>query len=90
MEFGVLGSLRVWAGGTTVEIRPGHPRTLLVALLLRVGETVTRDALLELLWGDEQPQNPSNALQVQVSYLRKALSSAEPGGAQLIETRPGG
>jgi predicted ATPase/DNA-binding SARP family transcriptional activator len=90
MEFGILGSLQVRAGGTTIDIRPGHPRTLLIALLLRVGETVTSDALTELLWGAAQPQHPSNALQVHVSYLRKALSSAEEGAPQLIETRPGG
>ena len=90
MDFGILGSLQVRAGGTTIAIRRGHPRTLLVALLLRAGDTVTRDALTELLWGDEQPHNPANALQVQVSYLRKALSSADEAAAQLIETRPGG
>jgi predicted ATPase/DNA-binding SARP family transcriptional activator len=84
VEFGVLGPLTVRDGGRELDVRRGLPRTLLVALLLRRGETVTAGALVELLWPDEQPRNPANALQIQVSYLRKVLG---PGP---IVTRPGG
>jgi predicted ATPase/DNA-binding SARP family transcriptional activator len=86
VEFGVLGPLQVRDAGNEVEVRRGHPRALLTALLLHVGETVSRDLLAELLWRDDQPQHPTNALQVQVSHLRKTLKSDRP----LIETRPGG
>ena len=72
-----------------VEVRRGLPRTLLTVLALRAGETVTSDSLVELLWGDEQPRNPANALQIQVSYLRKTLGAAEPGESRIV-TRPGG
>jgi predicted ATPase/DNA-binding SARP family transcriptional activator len=88
VEFGVLGALRVWNGGGEVEIRKGIPRRLLVALILRAPDTVSSDLLMELLWGDEQPRNPANALQTQVSYLRRALAAAD--GNQPIATRPGG
>ncbi len=73
-----------------MQIRRGLPRTLLLALLLRPGHIVSSDLLMEVLWGDEQPRNPANALQVQVSYLRKVFANAEPTGAQVLETRPGG
>lgn len=90
MRFAILGPLTVAEGSTAVEIRRGIPRTLLIALLLRAGETVSAGALMELLWGDEQPRNPANALQIQVSYLRRVLSSAGGGGGQRIVTRAGG
>ena len=90
MRFGILGPLAVGEGDTAVEIRRGIPRTLLIALLLRAGETVSASALMELLWGDEQPRNPANALQIQVSYLRRMLSSTGEGGSQRIVTRAGG
>jgi predicted ATPase/DNA-binding SARP family transcriptional activator len=90
MEFAVLGPLRVQDGGRDVEIRRGISRTLLIALLLRARETVSASSLMELLWGDDQPRNPANALQIQISYLRKALSSASASAGQPIFTRPGG
>jgi predicted ATPase/DNA-binding SARP family transcriptional activator len=91
VEFAVLGPLEVRTAAGAVHIRRGLPRTLLIALLLRPGQTVSSDQLIELLWGgDELPRNPSNALQIQISYLRKALASAEPDVSSLLETRAGG
>jgi len=90
MRFGILGPLEVHVGDTSVDVRRGIPRTLLIALVLRAGETVSAGALMELLWGDDQPRNPANALQVQISYLRRALSAASPEADQPIVTRAGG
>ena len=91
MEFAVLGPLEVRTASGAVPIRRGLPRTLLIALLLRPGQTVSSDVLVELLWReDEVPRNPANALQTQISYLRKTLATGEPAGATLLETRAGG
>ena len=90
MEFGVLGPLLAREAGVDVEIRRGISRTLLIALLLRPGETVSADWLMETLWGDAQPRNPANALQIQVSYLRRTLAAGSVDGGQPIVTRPGG
>ena len=90
MEFGILGPLEVRSASGVVPIRRGLPRTILIALVLRRGHTVTSDFLVDLLWGDELPRNPANALQIQVSYLRKTLGGAEPSGSRLLETRAGG
>ena len=81
VEFGILGPLEVRCASDVVPIRRGLPRTILVALVLRRGHTVTSDFLVDLLWGDELPRNPANALQIQVSYLRKTLGAAEPDGS---------
>jgi predicted ATPase/DNA-binding SARP family transcriptional activator len=90
VEFGVLGPLVVQAGGSDVEIRRGISRTLLAALLLRPGDTVSAPSLMEILWGEDQPRNPANALQIQISYLRKALSAGLVDARQPIVTRAGG
>lgn len=88
----MLGPLEVGTGdvadSTSAEIRRGIPRTLLTALLLRPGETVSATALADILWGDNQPRNPANALQIQISYLRKQLGKV--AATQPIVTRPGG
>jgi predicted ATPase/DNA-binding SARP family transcriptional activator len=90
VEFGVLGPLEVRAVAGAVPIRRGFPRTLLIALLLKPGQVVVSDTLIDLLWRDELPRNPANALQIQVSYLRKRLAAAEPDGASLLATRGSG
>ena len=53
MEFGILGPLEVRSASGMVPIRRGLPRTILIALVLRRGHTVTSDFLVDLLWGDE-------------------------------------
>lgn len=84
----VLGPLELRDGGVVVPLRRGRPRRLLLSLLLRAGEPVASDRLIEELWGDDdKPKDTANALQVLISYLRKVL---EPGKGQLdIETGSG-
>lgn len=84
----VLGPLEVSVDGEAVEIRRGIPRAIVVALVLRAREVVSAGALAELVWADEQPRNPVNALQLQISYLRKRLGGGSAG--QPVVTRPGG
>lgn len=69
----VLGDLEVTGPDGAIEIRAGLPRTLLTMLAARVGSVVSADALIEQLWETRAPANPANALQVQVSYLRRQL-----------------
>ena len=78
--FGVLGAL-------TVVDEDGKPRglagparrRLLAALLARVGCVVTRDTLVEDLWGDAPPPTAEKTLQSHVVRLRDALGRGEDG-----------
>ncbi|WP_084962623.1 BTAD domain-containing putative transcriptional regulator [Thermoactinospora rubra] len=91
MRFGVLGPLAVWTdAGEPVAIPGAKVRALLADLLVHEGRPVSADRLVEDLWGDEAPANPVAALQVRVSQLRKALEDAEPGGRDLVVSRPAG
>jgi predicted ATPase/DNA-binding SARP family transcriptional activator len=87
VEFGVLGPLQVRCGDAILDLRRG-PRTALIYLLLHAGDTVRSDVLIDALWADDQPANPANALQTQISYLRRQLAMHSP--TQPIVTRPGG
>lgn len=90
MEFSVLGPLRVNESDEEIVIRKGISRRLLLALLLQPRHVVSSHALMEILWGDELPQNPANALQIQVSYLRRTLAAGSLDGSQPIRTQAGG
>ncbi len=84
----VLGPLEVTVDGAPVDIRRGIPRAIVVALVVHARDVVSAGALAELVWADAQPKNPVNALQLQVSYLRKRLGGGSAG--QPLVTRPGG
>ncbi|WP_285637949.1 AfsR/SARP family transcriptional regulator [Lentzea sp. NBRC 102530] len=76
-SFGLLGPLDVVLDGRRVHVPPGKRRVVLAALLMRAGQVVGVDELVELVGGSR------NALQTTVGRLREAL----PG---LVLTRPGG
>ena len=88
VEFGILGALEVRMGGRPVPMRQGLTRAVLLSLLLRPNQTVSTDVLIEDLYGEDLPAHPLNALQVQVSYLRKVLADA--GAADLLRTEGAG
>ncbi len=64
-------------------------RTILGALLLSPGRVVSRDRLIEAVWGDEPPDTAPNAIQVHISKLRKLLATAV-GAEHVLRTRAPG
>ena len=84
MEFKILGPLEVLDGERPVAVPGAKPRALLAALLLRPGQTVSAERLIDELWGDEPPETAQNTLQVYVSQLRRAL------GPGLVNRRSSG
>ncbi|PRY51301.1 putative ATPase [Geodermatophilus tzadiensis] len=74
MDLLVLGPLEVRREGRPVEVRRGRPRRLLLSLLLRRGDPVPQETLVDQLWGDEPPVNADNALHILISYLRKTVA----------------
>ena len=69
-------------------MRGRRQRALLALLVLRAGEVVGSDRLMEELWGSEPPDSGAAALQVRVSQLRKTLQ--RDCSRELIVTRPPG
>ncbi|MDX3108106.1 BTAD domain-containing putative transcriptional regulator [Nonomuraea angiospora] len=86
MRFGVLGPLAVWsADGELVVVPESKVRVLLAALLTARGQVVSADRLVDELWGDAPPANPTGALQTLVSRLRRVLARAD--GQSLLAHR---
>jgi predicted ATPase/DNA-binding SARP family transcriptional activator len=88
MEFRVLGPLEIAAGSRRLPVSGARERALLAILLIHAGEVVAADRLIEELWGSDIPGNPSNALQVVVSRVRKAIEDP-PGAGRLVTRKPG-
>jgi len=68
--------LRVDHGGSSVPLGGTKQRAVLAMLALRANEVVSTDALVHGLWGETAPHNATNAVQVYVSRIRKALTAA--------------
>jgi DNA-binding SARP family transcriptional activator/DNA-binding beta-propeller fold protein YncE len=92
MEFRILGPLEVAEHGSRLDVGRGKERSVLAILLLHANEVISSERLIDELWGGEPPATAANGVQVYVSRLRKALSSAGSGGSPdgVLLTRGGG
>jgi DNA-binding SARP family transcriptional activator/ABC-type sugar transport system substrate-binding protein len=87
VEFRILGPLEVVEDGEPVALGTLKERLVLGVLLLHANEFVSRERLIDDLWGEAPPPTARKAVNVYVSKLRKALSLA---GADPISTASGG
>jgi predicted ATPase/DNA-binding SARP family transcriptional activator len=88
-RFGVLGPLVLERDGGVVPLPSGRQRSLLALLLLGGGVPLSRDRLIDELWGSDPPASAVSALHVHLSKLRVMLDgllTLEPAGYAL---RPG-
>ncbi|MFI9555961.1 BTAD domain-containing putative transcriptional regulator [Nonomuraea endophytica] len=73
-RFGVLGPLEVRGeDGAPVALGGPRPRALLALLLLDAGRLVSTERLIDGQWGEDPPAGAVNAIQAQVSRLRRQL-----------------
>jgi DNA-binding SARP family transcriptional activator len=73
LEFRLLGPLEVWDENGLVSLGTPQQRALLALLLLNANHVVSRDRLIDELWGHEAPPTAVKLVQLYVSRLRKAL-----------------
>src|SRR5512132_1177027 len=84
MEYRVLGPLEVRDGERSLPLAGAKQRALLALLLVNAGRVVSRDRLIDELWGEQPPETAVTSLQGYVSRLRKLLP------AETLLTRPPG
>lgn len=72
-EFGILGELQVVQDGVPLELGSLRQRALLARLLVRSGQPLTSDRLIEDLWPDDAPANARHTLHVYISRVRATL-----------------
>ena len=75
MEYRVLGPLEVLDGERSLPLAGAKQRALLALLLLHANQMLSRDRLIDELWGEEPPETAVQSLHVYVSRLRKLLPS---------------
>src|SRR5579872_2962654 len=76
MEFRILGALEVIAAGEALSLGRAQQRAVLALLLLQAPEPISRDRLIDELWGERPPATAEHAVQVYVSAIRKILAAS--------------
>jgi YVTN family beta-propeller protein len=92
LDFRILGPFEVLDGDRPVALGGPKQRALLVVLLLRRGEVVSRDRLIDELWGERPPASAAKTVQVYISNLRKALGDGvllTRGQGYVLQLAPG-
>lgn len=79
LRISVLGPLEAARGVETVSLGPLKQRSLFAVLALQPNEVVSREEIIDVLWGDRPPASCLNLVHTYVSGLRKLV---EPTGGQ--------
>ena len=87
MRFRVLGPLEVLSTEGWTGIGAPKWRSLLACLLVRPGELVPTDVLIDELWGESPPKRANNLVSIYVHRLRKVIDDTE--GRVLVYRAPG-
>src|SRR5919109_857352 len=92
IEFKLLGPLEVRGEHGPITLGPPQQRALLALLLLNANRVVSRDRLIDELWGGQPPATAAKLVHVYVSRLRKALEPDRRQGDEhrILVTRPPG
>ena len=85
--FRILGPVEVWTGEGWSSIGAGKQRSVLATLLLRPGEPVSLDVLIDEVWPEEAPARAANLVSVYVHRLRKLIGDGD--GRVLLTRAPG-
>ena len=84
MEFLLLGPIAVRDAGQAIPLGGPKQRSVLAILLLNANEPVSRDRLIDLVWGESPPETVQRTLDSYVSRLRSVV------GAERVERGAGG
>ncbi|KOX24436.1 hypothetical protein ADK67_19120 [Saccharothrix sp. NRRL B-16348] len=69
----MLGAVRAWRNGVEVDLGTARRRAVFVLLALRAGQAVSKDELIDGVWGDSPPATAGAGLHTYISGLRRAL-----------------
>lgn len=86
----MLGPFEVRDQRGLVAVGPPQQRAVLALLLLNANEVVSRDRIIDQLWGADPPATAAKLVQLYVSRLRKALGAERTGAADVLVTRAPG
>ena len=81
-----LGALSAFVDGDAIELGPPKQRAVFAILALCAGATVSREQLVDRVWGESPPATAAGSLHTYLSGLRRALGPAQD---RLISSRAG-
>jgi DNA-binding SARP family transcriptional activator/tetratricopeptide (TPR) repeat protein len=84
-----LGPLRARAGTRELDLGPPKQRAVFAILALSTNSVVSRDELIDHLWGESPPATAAGSLHTYVSGLRRVLDGLDGPDAPLTSTGPG-
>ncbi|MBP2335973.1 DNA-binding SARP family transcriptional activator/tetratricopeptide (TPR) repeat protein [Saccharothrix coeruleofusca] len=73
LSVALLGPVRAWRDGQGVDIGAARRRAVFAMLAVRVGQAVSRDELIDGVWGESPPATAAASLYTYVSGLRGVL-----------------
>ncbi|MFE7649366.1 AfsR/SARP family transcriptional regulator [Streptomyces phaeoluteigriseus] len=82
VRFAVLGPVRVRRGDRELELGAPQERALLALLLVRAGQPVGMDEIVDTLWGTDSPPSAVNVVRRHVGSLRRLLEPGLPARAE--------
>ncbi len=88
----LLGAVRAWRGDTELALGSARQRALFTVLAMRANQVVSREELVDAIWGESPPGAVDSSLYTYVSRLRRALEpvrSKWTGGQMLVSAGSG-
>jgi DNA-binding SARP family transcriptional activator/tetratricopeptide (TPR) repeat protein len=88
----LLGPVQAWYGPQELAVGPPRRRAMLAMLALRANRTVSRDELVDGVWGTDPPTSVVNRVHVHVGALRQVLEpdrARRAPGRVLVSTTSG-
>jgi DNA-binding SARP family transcriptional activator len=73
VDFRILGPVEVWHDGAPVPVTAPMQRAVLATLVIRAGETVSVDSMIDQLWGPAPPHTAQVTMRNYVQRLRRVL-----------------
>lgn len=89
MRYDILGSLKVTDDNGISSVSAPKMKVVLAALLIRANHVVTRDQLIEEVWGAAPPPRATAGVHVYVSQLRKFLGRPGHTDSPIVTSNPG-
>lgn len=90
MQFRLLGPVELWVHGRQIDLGPTKNKLMLAVLLMEAGNTISVEALIRRVWGDNPPPKVAGSVQAGVSRLRRRLEMTGDAGVRLDHASPVG
>ncbi len=80
ISLAILGPPLLRVDGQAVRVPAGRQSRTLLHLAIRRDQVVSQDRLVDMLWADDPPKDPDNAVQYVIARLRRLLEPSRGRG----------